>query len=358
MSQAHFDDAVSSAKGSSSRAIPGLIQPSAGPEPEVMPVRRVKPQGTISSEERAQGIVAKETIDETRATASAPKVKKEKEPKRVSTAATTERGYAEGERPATKPIAAGLSGHIAAYKTILNTAASIKSLSPEHRAAVDEARNHIANAERSHKLAHTEGKLGTNTMNRDVAHNHLQDAADHLSAAHEAVMTSGVHKELAKHSLNGEVPSDERIRGLVAGAYALPRVGAGGVAGATKPFKKVAFGRETLPGSAIDKDVIDRAVEVGGTRHAGVEKLKAAQGTKRDPMRREKRNAALTQLNKDVVAKGGKALKNLPTGAGGVISGLDKGAAVNPKRRASQKRVDTRFSSDANKIGRTPRFEG
>lgn len=353
MSQAHFDDAVSSATGSASRGIPGLIQPSAGPEPDVMPVRRVKSQGTVSSQEREQGIVAKETIDETRATAPAPKVKKEKQPTRISTAATTERGYAEGDRPATKPVAAGLNGHITTYKTILNTAASIKSLSPEHRAAVDEARNHIANAERSHKLAHTEGKLGTNTMNRDVAHSHLQDSADHLSAAHEAVMTSGVHKELAKHSLNGEVPSDERVRSLVSAAYALPRVGAGGVAGAKKPFKKVAFGRETLPGSAIDKDVIDRAIEVGGTRHAGVEKLKAAQGTKRDPMRREKTKALVQELNK----RGVKTTKLRPN-IGGKISGLDKDAAVNPKRRASQKRVDTRFSSDANKIGRTPRFEG
>lgn len=351
MSQAHFDDAVTKAQGTSGD-IPGLIQPSAGPEPTIMPVRRAK-KPMISEQERALGIVAKETIDETQGTGAAPKVKKEKQPTRVGTGATTERGYAEGERPATKPVAAALSGHITTYKTLLNTAASIKTLSPEHRSAVDEARNHIANAERSHKLAHTEGKLGTNTMNRDVAHNHLQDAADHLSSAHEAIMTSGVHNELAKHSLNGELPSDERIRGLVAGAYALPRVGAGGVAGAKKPFKSVAFGRGNLPGETIDQDLIDRAVEVGGKQNVGVQKLIAGQGTKRDPLRREKRNAAITELNK----KGAK-LGKLPTGVGGMISGIDKTADVNPKRRGSGKRIDTRFSSDANKVGRTPRFEG
>lgn len=356
MSQAHFDDAVTKAKGTSGD-IPGLIQPSAGPEPTIMPARKAaKP--VISEDERARGIVAKETIDETQGTGAAPKAKKEKQPTRVGTGATTARGYAEGARPATKPIAAQLSNHITAYKTLLNTAASIKTLSPEHRAAVDEARNHIANAERSHKLAHTEGKLGTNTMNRDVAHSHLQDAADHLSAAHEAVMASGVHKELAKHSLNGEVPSDEGVRNLVAGAYALPRVGAGGVAGAKKPYAKVKFAKADLPGATIDANLIDRAVAVGGEANAGVQKLIAGQGTKRDPMRRENTKNALNQINKGLVDKGITPLTKLPTGVGGMISGIDKTAPVNPKRRGSGKRIDTRFSSDANKIGRTPRFEG
>lgn len=331
----------------------GIIPPARGPEPDVTPMRRAAPRVKSTGIEGGANVVAQETIDETRSSGAAPRVKKEKQPTRVSTAATTERGYAEGERPATKPIAAGLSGHIAAYKTLLNTAASIKTLSPEHRDAVDVARNHIANAERSHKLAYTEGKLGTNTMNRDVAHNHLQDSADHLSAAHEAVMTSGVHNELAKHSLNGEVPSDERIRGLVAGAYALPRVGAGGVAGAKKAFKTVAFGRGNIPGATIDQDLVDRAREVGGKQNVGVQKLIAGQGTRRDPLRREKTKAAITELNKK-----GANLTKLPTGVGGMISGIDKTADVNPKRRGSGKRIDTRFSSDANKIGRTPRFEG
>jgi hypothetical protein len=200
--------------------------------------------------------------------------------------------------------------------------------------------------------------LGTNTMNRDVAHGHLQDAADHLSSAHEAVMASGVHKELAQHHLNGEVPSDERIADVVSSAYQLPRVGAKGVAGAKKPFKEIKFGKANLPGGAVDKEFIDRAVEVGGEANVGVAKLRAGQGTPRDPQRREKRNIALNNVNKEIVTKGGKKLDKLPTGVGGMISGIDKGAEVNPKRRGSGKRIDTRFSSDANNIGRTPRFEG
>lgn len=356
MSKEHFET------GSSEGKDLGIIQPVI--KDYKAPLRRDKFTTVFGvkyyrpSEEGTGGVVAEETVREDALPTTGRKRGAPKEPKRIGTAAETPRGYAEGARPATKPVAAALSAHIGTYKTVLNNASSVRSLSAEHAGAVDTARYHIAQAERSHGLAYTEGKLGTNTMNRDVAHGHLQDAADHLSSAHEAVVASGVHHELSKHHLNAEIPSDDRISEAVSSAYQLPRVGKGGVAGAKKSFTRVKFGKANLPGAAIDKELIDRAVEVGGKDHVGVQKLAAGQGTKRDPMRRENRNAALEQINKDVVAKGGKALKNLPTGAGGMISGIDKTAAVNPKRRGSGKRIDTRFSSDANKIGRTPRFEG
>jgi hypothetical protein len=261
-----------------------------------------------------------------------------------------------------------LEGHITKYQTLLNNAASVKSLSEDHKAAINTARFHLSNALASHKNAISAAKVGresepdpykwSNTLDRNAVHGHLQDAAQHLTSAHEAVMSSGVHEELAKHHLNGEVPSDSTIADLASRAYQLPRTGVGGVKGARKPFKEIKFGRGTLPGSAIDDDLIDRAREVGGRKNIGVQKLEAGQGTLRNPNRRKARNAAIEQINKVIVPKGAAAIDKLPTGVGGKIDGIDKDAPVNPKRRGRGTRIDTSFSSDANKIGRTPRFKG
>jgi hypothetical protein len=331
-----------------------------------MPVRRVTAADSVTDKEREQGIMAKETIVESEAPGKPAKVKAPKPPKRESVIPTAARGAAEGPRPSSQQVGMQLEGHITKYQTLLNNAASVKSLSEDHKAAIDTARFHLSNALASHRNAIAAAKVGredepnpykwSNTLDRNAVHGHLQDAAQHLASAHEAIVGSGVHTELAKHHLNGEVPSDSAIADLASKAYQLPRTGVEGVAGAKKPFKEIKFGRGTLPGHLIDDDLIDRAREVGGRQNVGVQKLEAGQGTLRDPNRRKKRNAAIEQINKVIVPKGAAPINKLPTGVGGQISGIDKDAPVNPKRRGRGVRIDTRFSSDANKIGRTPGF--
>lgn len=299
-------------------------------------------------------------------TAPAPTPKAPKAPKRESVIPTAARGAANGPRPSSQQVGMQLEGHITKYQTLLNNAASVKSLSEDHKAAINTARFHLSNALASHKNAIAAAKVGredepnpykwSNTLDRNAVHGHLQDAAQHLTSAHEAVMSSGVHEELTKHHLNGEVPSDSTIADLASRAYQLPRTGVEGVAGGKKPFKEIKFGRGTLPGSAIDDELLARAREVGGRKNAAVEKLEAGQGTLRNPNRRKARNAAIEQINKIIVPKGAAAIDKLPTGVGGQISGIDKDAPVNPKRRGRGTRIDTRFSSDANKVGRTPSF--
>lgn len=352
MSKEHFE--TGSGEGKDIGIIPPVIKDYKAPlrggkDTKVFGVKYSRP-----SEEGTGGVVAEETVREDALPTTGRKRGAPKEPKRVGTAAETPRGFAEGARPKTRDVAQMLEGHVSSYMTTLNNAASIKSLSDKHRDAIDAARFHLSNAKVSHGKARTEGRMGTNTQNRDVTHGHLQDVADHLSRAHETIVGSGVHKELANHSLNGEIPSDDRIRSVVSSAYKLSRTGVEGVAGATKPYGKVPFGRGTIPGAAIDEPLLKKAREVGGKASTAVQKLEAgAKGTKRDPMRREKTKAAVTELKKR-----GAKIDKLPTGAGGRISGIKSGAPVNPKRRAGATRVDTQFRSQANDIGRTPKFKG
>jgi hypothetical protein len=323
-----------------------------------------KPSNRASKEEILQRFV-----DEAPASAApAPTPKAPKAPKRESVIPTAARGAANGPRPSSQQVGMELEGHIKKYQLVLNNAASVRSLSEDHKAAIDTARFHLSNALISHTSAITEAKVGresepdpykwSNKLDRNAVHGHLQNAAQHLASAHETIMSSGVHTELAKHHLNGEVPSDSTIADLASRAYQLPRTGVEGVADAKQPFKKVKFARTELPGGTITDDLIARAREVGGRQNVGVQKLEAGQGTPRNPNRRKNRNAALNELNKGLKAKKLPALDKLPTGVGGMIDGIDKDAPVNPKRRGRGVRIDTRFSSDANKIGRTPRFKG
>ena len=288
--------------------------------------------------------------------------------KRISTIPTGERGATEGPRPGTKDVARKLEGHITAYKTLLNTAASIKTLSPEHKAAIDTARGHLSAGHFSHQNAIKAAQEGKKTSdpyswsreyNEDTVHNHLQDAALHFAKAHETIVGAKLHKELGNHNLNGEVPHDDTVRGLASSAYQLSRVGVKGQAGATKPFGKVAMGRATLPGASIDEVTLDKARAAGGTESIAVQKLEAgAKGTRRDPQRKEKKKQALAAINKKRTEAGVPTAKALPSEIGGQISGVTKDAPINPKRRGRGVRVETRFSSDANKLGRTPKFKG
>jgi hypothetical protein len=289
--------------------------------------------------------------------------------KRISTIPTGARGASEGPRPGAKDVAQKLEGHAKTYQTLLNTAASIKTLSPEHRAAIDTARGHLNASLTSHQNAIKAAKVGregeadpykwSKDLNTESVHNHLQDSALHFARAHETIIGAKLHKALTEHNLNSEIPSDDTVRGVSASAYQLSRVGVGGKAGATKSFGKVGMGRATIPGAAIDDEALRKARAVGGTESVAVQKLEAgAKGTSRDPQRAEKKKQALSAINKKRVESGISPVSKLPREIGGQISGIAKESPINPKRRGRGVRVETRFSSDANKLGRTPKFKG
>jgi len=312
MSKEHFD------AGSGEGRDLGIIPPSRGPEPDVMPLERnrAKSTGVFKAKEQMEtggSIQSEETVVE-RETPT-PSRTREVRPQKM------QRGSSKATMP-TKAVASNLSYLHTAYSTIINNARSVRSLSDSDHDALDYATAKLDSAGRSHRLAHDEGRLGTNTMDRDVTHGHLQDMAASLREVHKTLKNSGVARKLAQHNLHAEMPNEAHVDSMVQHAYSLPRQGRKGVTGVTKPYKEVKFGRGNIPGEAIDDEFLARAKEAGGTEHVGVKKLEAGRGT--------------------------------PRGKGKLGPTAD--AEVNPKRRGSGRRIDTRFSSDANKIGKTPRF--
>ena len=311
MSKEHFN--VGSGEG---RDI-GLIPPSAGPEPDVMPLDRTRSKKTsvfkTQEEMETSGTTqAEETVEE-REVPSGGRTKSARPQRTVRGSAQATMG--------TKAVASNLSYLHTSYSTIVNNARSIRRLSDTDHAALDYAQSKLNDAAASHHKASAEGGLGERNMDRDVAHSHLQDMAASLRTVHKTLKTSGVADRLSQHNLHAAMPQDNHIVEAVQHANNLPRQGRFGEAGATKPFREVKMGRGNIPGTAIDEETVKKAEQEMGKESYAVRKLKMGKGTPR-----------------------------------GKSAGIATGAEINPKRRGSGRRIDTRFSSDANKVGSTPKF--
>lgn len=317
MSKEHFNT------GSGEGRDIGIIPPSRGPEPDVMPLDRTRSKSTsvfkTQEEMETSGTTqAEETVVE-RETPSGGRTKSLRPQKAVRGSAQATMG--------TKAVASNLSYLHTAYSTVINNARSVRRLSDTDHATLDYAQSKLNDAAASHRKASAEGGLGTRNMDRDVAHGHLQDMAASLRTVHKTLKSSGVADKLSQHNLHAALPQDSHVSEVVQHANNLPRQGRFGEAGATKPFREVKMGRSNIPGAAIDTETVQKAEQEMGKESYAVRKLKMGRGTPRG------KTAGIAGQTKE-----------------------DWGAEINPKRRGSGRRVETRFSSDANKLGRTPKF--
>lgn len=322
----HFSTGASEGSG-------GIIKPAAG-----SPEQIARSQERLNAARSAKGITAgtkynkisgeggevavEETVTESNIVRP---TRQAAAPKRRSTIPTGARGaIAEGEkRPKTGDVVKSVEEMHSHYTGLVNAAKGIKRLSSTERAHVDAAESHLINAKSSLVKARTEGGLGTSAMNNDVAHGHIQDAAHSVAQAHETFVAGGIHKILEEHKQHSNLATDLNVRDMGANAQKLERRGAKGVAGATVPFKRVQLGGKTFEGQAIaDSGLAKTAAETFG---------------KESPITRKVRNAGGTRR--------------------GVNAGMTMDNPENPKRKASPtKRIETRFGSQANNIGRTPRW--
>lgn len=291
-------------------------------------------------------------VDETPMATAAPEARKP-----ISTSGPRGAVPQGGTRARTRDVTAPFHEIHSAYTTLINNSRSMK-LGEDHQDAIDVAAGHMMNSAISYHKAMVEGGLHTNGMNVDIAHGHLQDAVEHLTYAHETLVQSGVHSTLASRNLNAPIPSDDKVADLVGKSQTLERRGAGGVAGAVKPYKKGLLGRtgemtynrgqytlnRTVNGQVekaefSDKDVNDMA-RTFGRNHPGVQKFIAMRGTQRGKTLR----VSADERREGIV----KA-----TGAGVATGG------PNPKARGRGVRVDTEYRTDANPSNNTggkPRF--
>lgn len=307
MSREHFNT------GSGEGRDIGIIPPSRGPEPDVMPLDRTRSKSTsvfqTQEEMETSGTTqAEETVVEHETPATGPAQKRKGRGSAQATMRTSE-------------VARHLDSLGKQYSTVINNARSLSRLSDTDHAVLNYAQSQLNNAAASHHKASAEGGLGSREWNRDVAHGHLQDMAASIRTVDKTLKSSGIADKLSQHNLHAAMPDDDHVATMVEHANNLPREGVGGVAGATKPFREVKMGRSNIPGAAIDEETVQKAEQEMGKESYAVRKLKMGRGTRR-----------------------------------GTSAGIATGAEVNPKRRGSGRRVSTRFSSDANKLGRTPTF--
>jgi len=317
MGKEHFE--TGSGEGKGLDFTPGVIKPFGGQSPDVIPLQKGAKKGPSARDvqearETGSGMQTEETIVE------------RDTPQTGRTRATGTARRGRGSAQATmghNGVATNLSYLHTAFSTLVNNARSVRRLSDTDHAYLDYAQSRLNDAGASHHLAHSEGNLRTNRLNRDKASEHLQNMASAIKDVHKTLKSSGVAEKMGKYNLNAPMPSDVEVDSAHGHAMNLPRQGRFGVAGATKPVKELKFGKETLPGTAVTDEMVKKAEEIGGKGSFAVQKLKAAQGTPR-----------------------------------GKNAGISEEAEINPRRRGSGRRVDTRFSSDANKLGRTPKWEG
>lgn len=305
---------------------------------------------TKKSEEGDMQVTAEETIDESQAGRGSFKPTMPKGP----------RGSAPGpDAPKTKEVSVPFHNMHQQYSNLINSARSVKDLSPEHHDAIDIAAGHLMHSAVSHRLAEVDGNLHKWNQNNDAAHGHLADAVEHLTYAHDTLRASGVHSVLASKNMISTMPSHSDVADLAAKAASLPRTGAGGIAGARKSYKRGVLGRSATinyhpqdgykiskaDGTSVtfgDKDLneIGRAF---GRNHPGFKKLIAMKGTPRDQNLRVSREERRQGV---VKARGIGVAEDAPPG-------------MNPKKRGSGKRVDTTFRTDANPSNNTggrPKF--
>lgn len=315
----------------------GIIQPSAGPEPTIMPVRKAKPVEAVSDKEREQGIVAKETITEP---SGAPTVRSAM---RVpfSGGNLAKGGQHAGQTMKTKDIHSGLAAVHTVLDTVARNASSLKNLHPDHQDAIISARQHLNDAQ----IHLNEGKstgIGTNRPDTAATKMSFSKAVGHVSKAHALLSDDGLQSKLSQHKLGAELPDRSVIAELHGHVQSMRGEGAGGQQGVAKSYKKVAFGKLTIPTSNISKEDLSALREAGGSEHMGVKKIEAAlRGTPKGAGELVSRENYEAARDKGQVRSSRK--------------GLTTGPAINPKKRATGATVRTRISGGSN-IGKTPTF--
>lgn len=330
-----------------------------------------------SGAEKAKGVTGYEGIlppaDKGRAEASPSKAPKTEDvlQRFVDQTPRTDSSGSGGSRPVeratnvrTREVASPLLEMHQHHSAVINAARSLSkpSLTEDQHDALDIATAHLSNSVASYHKARTEGGLHTNNMDNDVAHGHLQDAVKHLSYAHDTLVQSGVHETLQNRYQNSPMPSSSAVKNLVTKSRGLERRGVDGKAGALKPYKQGFIGRKgkmratptgmvienpgkdgKMEGAEIDRKGLNDLAQTFGRNHPAIQKLRNMQGTPRG-----QRPRILPDDRRDgvVEAKGAGVAKDAPAG-------------VNPKKRASSKRVDTEYRTDANPSGNTggkPKF--
>jgi hypothetical protein len=313
----------------------GIIQPAAGPEPDVLPVnrRRSKPTGP-TAEEREQGIVEVETIDQTSAPVGKPtKVKEDK--------VLAKGGQRAPQTMSTRNIHTALTNVHSGLETTASNARSLRSLHPDHKADVMTASQHLAEAA-DHMDNGAATGLGTNSPDTPATKQHFSNAIKSLSAAHKLLSNSALGDALARHNIHGDLPEAAHLKSLSGHIQSMRGRGAGGDEGASKSWKVVAAGRENIPTTAFTAEALKRMEELGGKEHILVKKVKAAiAGTPKGG------GSIVGQEAYNTASEQGQTRRTR--------SGMTSGPAINPKKRATGASVRTRIS-EGSKIGRTPTF--
>jgi hypothetical protein len=265
-----------------------------------------------------------------------------------------QRGQAgpEGKRAGTKDVSVPFHEMHKAYSTIINNGRSFRKnpLGSDHHDAMDVASGHLMNSIVSYHKAVGEGRMGKHDMDTTVAHGHLQDAVEHMALAHKTLVESGVHDSLQSRKLHAPLPSSDAVADLRSKSLTLKRQGVDGIAGKKKPYKEGVIGKDSSlernrgttvirsPGRGTaeftDRDVSDLA-RVFGNDHPGIQRIRAMAGTPRGQdlriSREDRREGVTKQLG----------------------AGVATGSFKNPKRRASQKRIDVEYRTDANPSNNT-----
>jgi hypothetical protein len=332
MSKEHFNTGSGEGKGS----IPGLIPPSAGPEPDVMPVQRGRSKevfGVQYNKDAEGGVAAEEVIDQTPA---APYARVP-----LSGGNLAQGGQHPGQTMKTKDIHSGLHDVHRILDTVARNASSLKSLHPDHQDAIVAARQHLNEAGSHLSEGKTTG-IGTNSPDTAATKMSFSKAAGHISKAHALLSDDGLQAKLSKHKLGGEVPDGSHIAELSGHVGSMRGEGAGGKQGVNRSFKTIAIGKSTIPTKSISKEDLAAMKEAGGSNHLLVKKVEAAlRGT-------EKGGGELVSPEKYEEARDAGQVRS-------TRSGMTSGPKINPKKRATGATVRTKISGGS-KIGKTPTF--
>jgi hypothetical protein len=288
-------------------------------------------------------------------------------PVRKSTIPTVRMGtVAEGQRRAgTKEVSIPFQQMHKDYSSVINSARNLRKnpLTPDQHDALDVATTHLMNSIASYHRARTEGGLGTPDMHNPTAHTHLHDAVKHLTYAHETLVQSGVHDSLLGRRLSSPLPKDEHVAELSAKSSTLEGQGVGGVQGAKKPYKEGVLGRNSRMTNAagvltlqhhnavtgrmdsleIPHNEIGTLASTFGRNHPAIQKMYAMIGTQRGKRMR----VSSDERREGVISS---------TGAG---VAADAPAGINPKKRASGRRIDVEYrtqSNPSNNTGGRPRY--
>jgi hypothetical protein len=240
----------------------------------------------------------------------------------------------------TKEISAKLGGLHTLLTTYGNTANSLKTLAPEHRDYLKAAKGHLDDATTHMSLGNR--TLGSNTPDTNEQATHFGHAMGFLTQAHEMLSHAPLQRALKNTSVTAELPHPDHIAEMAGHVGSMRGKGASGVPGAQRPYSSVKVGKSTISTKNISPEDIKAAEETGGKESIVTKKLKAGlRGSPSKDTSTERR--AVSQVAGNTGNDAGTGDKK----------GMTYGA-VNPKRRGSSRKLETRFSSDGNKVGQTP----